>query len=151
MSVLHKVTATDQLAFDATQIALRHHFGDRDFRWVHWTLDDPNHTIHDCSPPVVSVRYYVIEGVVEVPRLRGTYFAHIGCAVRDMEDGSRQAFSVEARSPFRNKEGEPLSDALRYMSYCLGMRHPPGRPRDVFPKFLPRKLIIPARSSTPEE
>ena len=144
MSVLHKVTAIEQLALDATYEALRDHFGDRNVRWVHWTLRGGyRHGLGTCAPPIVEVLHYDFRGMIEVPRQRATYIAYLDCAIRRYEDGSRQAFSVQTASPFYDMKGEPLHEPSEYMHYILGEKHPRGRSRDAVPKFLPRRLALP--------
>ncbi len=144
MSFIHKVIAIEQLAYDATLVGLRHHFGDRNVRWVHWTLSDreSGEYFGGCEPPIVKVLYYQFSGVVEVPHLKTTLLAHLECAMREMEDGSREICSVQCISSFHDEECFPLEMPQGYMSYYFGEKHPRGRPKDVFPKFLPTRLFL---------
>ncbi len=148
MSFLYKVTATQQLAYDATLAVLRHHFGDRQVRWVHWTLRD-----YKCGEgtrpvsPIVRVWEYVFDGMIEIPHLDTTFRTDLTCVVREREDGSREIHSVQS-GPFYDGAGSSLELPLGYASYYLGEKHPRGRPRDVFPRFLPTRFILPPRQTT---
>ncbi len=150
MTVLHKVTALEQLAFNATMVALRHHFSDRSVRWVFWTqYGGPEKEVDrlDTDKPidektVVSLRYYNFVGAVHVPRLHDSFPTNMDCTLRKFGDGSHEACAIYSGRVSAGWKG-PVEESLQHMSYWFGQRHPRGRSRDTMPKFLPTKLMLP--------
>lgn len=152
MGLVHKVIATESLAFEATLVALRHHFSDRKIRWVHWNLYDPferevcpQEGDLDSKEAIVALRHYCFRGLVHSPRLDNLLDVGLHCTMRRRRSGQQEICSVQCSEPMTGRK-RPLDESATYLSYWLGERHPRGRSRDAFPKFLPIQLILPPPS-----
>lgn len=155
MPFVTKMTASQQISYDATLCVLRHHFGDRRARWVGWELHDlDKNSSSERTPdnPVVDLKRYTFTGSVEVPRFPGMFHLSLACAVREMQDGTRYVFSVHSVLPISHTGGTPPSDrSLQHVDYFLAQRRPKGRSEADKPKFLRSRFALPSRRKGTEE
>jgi hypothetical protein len=147
MTFVCKMTASQQLAYDATVCTLRHHFKDRRARWRDWELHDVSPAMpRESNPdnPVIAVKNFSLIGTVGVPSLNEDFYVTLCCAMREMRDGSRYIFSVNSTFPLVSLDSR--DGALRHLCYYLGQRRPPERNKSDLQQFLSRKFSLPPRA-----
>lgn len=147
MTLLHKVTATEQLVFEASSLAIRRHFRDRTAHWRYWSLHRVEKSARHIEGPIKTLNFSV-NGGIDVPRLEDTFTPVFGCQVclRLGDDGSKTVFSVDALFPSFGWDG-PLDESLQAMSCYFGMKSPHDHSKSGLAKcYLSRKLSLPPRS-----